>query len=103
MDACRVDLDVINGVDYWEDPVTVASGNGLEEEEMGVTYRTFGTSLHIWVKSGDIFTDKEILDDFSNLGAVKLYTSRKKDWNIYSSYKQESGTLEKVIIRHLEP
>ena len=100
----RVDLQVTAGSDYWQDPETVASGYGLYEEEMGVTYRTFGSPVHIWKKSGLLYTDKGVLDPTGQaLVGVKLFTSRKNDWNIFSAYKQQTGSDEKVIIRQMAP
>ncbi len=101
--AFRVDLEASNGVDNWQDPEDIVSGYGFYPEEMGVTYRVFGTPLHIWKKSGVIYTDNEALDDSNTVAAVKLYTGRKNNKDIFSSYKQEQGSNQKVIIRQLEP
>jgi len=104
--AYRVDLEASSGVDNWHDPETVVPDDLVENEE-SVTYRTFGSPKHIWGQYVDtvtcIFTDDGFLDNSTNVGCVHLYTSRKKDWNIYSSYRQGSGSVEKLIIRHLVP
>ena len=99
----QFDLESSDGVDDWQDPDDVISGYGFESGEMGVTYRAFGTPLHIWKKSGIIYTDREALDDSNTVAAVKLYTGRKNNLDIYSSYKQETGSNQKIIIRQLEP
>ena len=98
----RVDLEVIDGVDYWQTPVNVIDDD-ISDQEANITYREFGNPRHIWINQG-IHTESEKIENGGI--AAKLCTNRDNKRDIYSAYRWERERppqYNMVIIRQLEP
>jgi hypothetical protein len=94
-----------DGIDTWQEPVTVDEESGMYPWGTWVTYRAFGSPRQIWIKSNKIYTENGVLDpvDSRDPSGVKLCTNRNNRIDIYSSFSQYTGDNRKIMIHQLEP
>ena len=104
-EVIRVDLESINGVDSWQTPVTVIDEGSALVGDTSISYRAFGNPKHIWNDGIQIFTDTEVLQpcNYMHPKDVKLCTNKLDKVNLFTSFREETGDDQKIIIQQLEP
>jgi len=98
----KAELQSDEGNDQWQlpdDPITTWP----TELDTCITYRPFGDSRNIWIKSDVVETNSEILAENRSPKSVKITTNRHNQIDSFASYTQDTYSDRKIMIQQLEP